>query len=210
METPRKVLLRSVLGELDKRLKALGFFKKKGNYVREFGKDCYGSVFLNTATHLPQQGIGFNPIIPLPSRPVEALLFDLVPDCSVVARATLLTAAGYITPEDRFLSWVFDPNVDSGSELEKIVVAIRLYAVPFMEAHKSLESIMRELENRRFTDIEGKRFRLPLAYVLAGFNEKALRFVEEQLAEIKDRSDVVAAEYRKFAEALEARVSTRS
>ena len=207
MMTPKKFLLRTVLSELDRRLAELMFRKKKGVFVREFGADTLGSVGLNTITGLPQQRIGVNPIISIVHQPLNKLLYEIMPECSVLNDPGLRTPIGYLTPEKRYLEWVFDPGIDNITEIDKIIAAIKMYGIPFMESHTSLESIICELERRQFVDIEGKRFLLPIAYLLSGRRKKAIEFVDKQLVEIEGRTDVVAAEYRALAKVLKAHLS---
>lgn len=207
MCTPRKFLLRTVLSELDRRLAELMFRKRRGVFVREFRGGTLGRVGLNTITNLPQQRIGVNPVVSIVHQPLNKLLYELLPECSVLNDPGLRTSIGYLTPEKRYLEWVFDPGIDNITEIDKIITAIKMYGIPFMESHTSLESITRELERRQFIDIEGKRFLLPIAYLLSGHREKAIEFVDKQLVEIEGRSDIVAAEYRALAKALKAHPS---
>jgi hypothetical protein len=72
-----------------------------------------------------------------------------------------------------------------------------------MREHTSLDRILGELEANRYTVSDLRRYRLPVAYLLAGNSEKALRTVGQELDAMEGRGDTAALQYREFAEALQ-------
>lgn len=199
------VLTKSVLREIHGNLQALSFRKKRGGgFYRELGEDTEGYVGLNLATRLPNKRIGISPIVGVSYLPVEDRIQKLCITSPFLNDVTLTTAVGYLTPEKRFLEWVFDPALGDivDSEIAKIIRAIEQYGLPFMQEHTSLDSIIAELEATRYTVNDLRRYRLPVAYLLAGRKNEALKFVEQELEAMKERTDPAAAQYRDFAQAV--------
>lgn len=198
-------LAKSVLKEIQNNLLALSFRKKGGGgFYKELQKDTRGYVGLNLATHLPNHRIGISPIVGVSYLPIEDHMQKLCTTSPFLNDATLTTAVGYLTPEKRFLQWVFDPALGDmvDSEIAKIMRSIEEYGLPFMQEHTSLDSIIEELEATRYTVNDLRRYRLPVAYLLAGRRDEALKFVEQELEAMKERTDPAAAQYRDFAQAV--------
>ena len=100
------------------------------------------------------------------------------------------------------MEWVFAPEIDVDSELAKVTKAIRQYGLPFMQEHVSIDTIIRDLEGKRFTVNDTRRYQLPVAYLVAGRKHEALKFIEQEVEAMKERSDPAAAQYRVFAQAV--------
>jgi hypothetical protein len=198
-------LAKSVLRGIQENLQALLFCKKRGEgFYRELGKDTDGYVGLNLATRLPNNSIGISPIVGVSYAPIEDRIQKLCTTSPFLNDATLTTAVGYLTPEKRFLQWVFDPALGDtmGSEIAKIARSIEQYGLPFMQEHTSLESIITELEATRYTVNDLRRYRLPVAYLLAGKRDEALKLLGQELEAMNERTDPAALQYRDFAQAV--------
>jgi hypothetical protein len=199
-------LAKSVLREIQDNLQALSFCKKRGGgFYKELGKDTEGYVGLNLATRLPNNRIGISSIVGVSYLPIEDRIQKLCITSPFLNDATLTTAVGYLTPEKRFLQWVFDPALRDivDSEIAKIIRSIEQYGLPFMQEHTSLDSIIEELEATRYTVNDLRRYRLPAAYLLAGKRDEALKLVGQELEAMRGRTDPAASQYRVFAQALQ-------
>lgn len=198
--------VKAILMRIEEQFAKLSFSKKRGVFVRELGKDSFGYVGLNIATHLPQKRIGIAPIVGVIYRPAEELVKKLCGRFLSRYELTLTIAVGYLTPEARFLQWVFDPTMPEivDSEITKIVRCIKEYGLPFMQEHTTLDSITAELEAKRYTFNEVRRYRLPVAYLLAGRRDEALKFIEQEMESMKESTDAASADYRGFAQAVRA------
>jgi hypothetical protein len=197
----RAAFLKSLAGDAETGLASLSFHKKQNIFVRPLGGDGFGWVALDIATHLPHGRVGISPIVGVVYRPIEDLVKRLSSSWPSYG-ATLSTAVGYLTPERRFLEWVFDPTMDVSDEMAKIMRAVEYYGLPFMEEHASLRSIINELQAKRFTINDTRRYRLPAAYLLAGRKEEALRFIEQELEGLRERTDDAAAQFREYVRAF--------
>jgi hypothetical protein len=136
--------------------------------------------------------------------PVEKLIEKLCTPYPFGNRATLAISVGYLTPEENYLEWIFDPtNVElTNGEIAKVGRAIEEYGLPFMQGHTDMGSIIAELESKRYTVNDLRRYRLPAAYLLAGRRDDALSFIEKELEAMRGRSDAAALAYLNFARAL--------
>jgi hypothetical protein len=197
----RAALVKSISRSVERELASLSFYKKQKAFLWDLAKGISGWVGFNVSTNLPHDRVGVSPIVGLTYSPIEDLVKKLCrPPFS--HGPTLSTAVGYLTPESRFLEWVFDPTLDADPEIAKIIRAIQEYGVPFMREHASLHSIITELEGKRFTINDTRRYRSPAAYLLAGRKEEALRFVEQELKDLEGRTDSAGAQFRDYAKAL--------
>jgi uncharacterized protein YqcC (DUF446 family) len=191
----------SILARLETELGSLLFDKQPVGFSKALGKDTSGYLGLNVATRLPHHRIGIAPIVGVIHAPLEALVQELSKSSPFVNDVTLTSAVGYLTPQAKFLQWVFDPALTDlvESEIAKMIRAVREYGLPFMEEHTNLSQIIAELEAKRFTVNQVRRYRLPAAYLLARRKQEALRFVESELKELAAQTDSAASDFRDFA-----------
>lgn len=201
MATSKAAFAKSILTSVEERLASLSFCKKGGSFFLKLEKDTSGYVSFNVSTHLPQNRVGVSPIVGVVYSPIEDLVTKLCRP-PFADGPTISTAVGYLTPEGRFLEWVFDPTLDATPELVKMTRAIQEYGLPFIQEHTALHSIITDLEGKRFTINDTRRYRLPAAYLLAGRKEEALRFVEHELKDLDARTDPTTAQFRDFVNAL--------
>jgi hypothetical protein len=196
-----KIFLKRILRDVTTQLALLSFSVYRGAFITKMEKGVLGWIALNISSHLPHERVGISPMVGVRYSPIEEKLEELVTDW-IPGGATLSISVGYLSPERRFLEWVFDPEFDNDTEISRMVSAVREYGLPFMKAHRPLSSIVDALEQNQFTNKETRRYRLPIAYQLAGRGDEARRFIDEQLEELRDRTDAAAVQYRRFAQAL--------
>jgi len=204
MTTTKAEFTNSILIAIEQRLKSLSFKKRRPGFSKALEREISGYIGLPVSTHPPQKRIGVSAVVGVVSKTVEDAIRRFSCNSRYVNELTLSTQVGYITPEARFLQWVFDPDLPEliSPEIEKIVRAISEYGLPFMREHVALESIIAELENKRFTSNSVRRYRLPVAYLLAGQKGKALQFVREEIDAARNDTSAAAQDYEGFAQRL--------
>jgi hypothetical protein len=203
---------KSILARIEKRLESLSFHKERAGLVCDLEKESLGWIGLPVSTRLRHDRIGVAPVVGVVFKPIEELTKALSKSSQFVNELTLSTPVGYLTPEGKFLQWVFDPLMPTivDGEIDKILLAVRGYGLPFMREHSKLDMITDALEMSRFTITDLRRYRLPVAYLLAGRKNEALRIVEGELESIIGRTDSAAGDYRDFARALRERAAPNS
>lgn len=198
--TERRRLSKEVLGIANAELTLIGMQKRASLHTVRLCERFWGSVGLNVAMNRGSNAIGINPIVGVRYEGIETLIQRLVGEKRSQFAPTLSTAIGYLMPESSYVEWYFEPSpFDYAGEVKKMVAAIGTYGFPFMKAHASVEAIIDDLENKRFSFNESIVFRLPVAYFLIGKTELALQYVKERTAELGTRTDAAAEAYRTFA-----------
>src|SRR5579859_459013 len=198
-DTVKKRVVESLSAELE----PSGFRLGKGNLIVQLSSEFTGNVGLNFASHRSDGLIGLNPIMNVVCRQIEDALIDLTEGAERRPITSLTTALGYLTPEHRFLEWLFDPKAspaDHVQESKRIAKAITLYGVPFLQEHASLKEVVACLEQSKFSFVDRAHYHLPVAYRLLGEEHKAEVLVQRRLADFNDRTDLAVNQYRQFAE----------
>jgi hypothetical protein len=189
-------ILRIAAGELA----LMGMRKSGGIHTYRLGADAFGWLGLNTITHRADGRVGLNPIAGVRHVGIEKLLEQLSGKDRFQLNPTISTAIGYLMPEHRYVEWLFEPGpFDYVTECKTMVMAVKMYGIPFMESNTSLLPIINHLEQYRFTTREAATYRLPIAYWLAKQYELATAYIENRMSEIDNRQDVAAQDYRNFA-----------
>jgi hypothetical protein len=197
----KKPFLKRTLRNVTAQLALLSFSVDRGAFVTEIEKGVLGWVALNISGHLPRGRVGISPMVGIRYSRIEERLEELVTDW-IPSGATVSTPIGYLSSEGRFLEWVFDPEFDNDTEIFRMVSAVRQYGLPFMKAHHTLASIVNALEQNQFTNKDMRRYRLPVAYQLEGKDDEARTFIDEQLEDLRARTDAAAVQYKDFAKAF--------
>jgi hypothetical protein len=153
--TQAKKLLAEIISIVESKLKRLGFRKTKSIYVCPLAEDACGWLGLSTATHRSDGRVGINPVVGVRHERIEKMLEDLLRESR--ASATISIPLGYLTPDRRFLEWLFEPPpFDCRSECERMVQTVELYGIPFM---KSKNQAGRPPPGSRATAVYGQRER---------------------------------------------------
>lgn len=184
-------------------LASLGFRLKKESLITQLSPGFTGSIGLNFSLHRTDGLIGLNPVMGIICRQIEDKLVYLTEGAEHRPLPSLTTALGYLTPEHRFLEWLFDPNAprsDHILEAKRIAEAIMLYGIPFFPEHSSLGALVACLEESRFSFVERADYHLPVAYRVLGEEGKAETLVKRRLSDLKNRRDIAANQYRQFAQ----------
>jgi hypothetical protein len=202
------MLTKDVLRCIVNPLKAQGFRRgRHGVLLRPIRSGFETFIGLNTATHRGDGLVGINPVMGLRDDEVEHLVTELTGHPSIV---TLTVSLGYLMPERRYIEWTFGaPKQETADEL---LYCIRTYGCPAMESLASREAVIdafKERQNRGPTSLY-RQYSLPVAYLLHGDRDSALREIRDELASMSGRTDEAAKLYRLFAQKFERTAEVRS
>jgi hypothetical protein len=179
-------------------LSKIGFRSVGNTFIVKIGQ-ANGSVALNISSRRSDGLVGISPIIgvELAYLKTELALFFGRND----RQPSLTTMLGYLMPEKRYVEWLFDPNLDLGQrrELDNMAKAILQYGVPFIRDNANLERVIANLESLNFSFVERAMYHLPIAYRLAGLEEKARIYVISRRESLQSQTDVASQEYVAFA-----------
>lgn len=197
------VSLREILQVAENRLATLGFAKvKPGLFIRSQDDRFSGWLGLNRAGG--SGTLEINPVIGVRSHEVEQIVAEHLrlrgPKNLVVP--TISTSLGYLLPQGTYVPWIFREECDVEKGIEDLMDAVRLFGLPFITEFSSLSRLVDGLQSSKLADADSKRLRLPVALILVGEHEKAASLLNRYLAEMGERSDDLAIEYRRFAAAL--------
>jgi len=186
-------------------------FKKRADliYTIDLAEGAIGRVGLNnTSEHCPRGEVEVNPVVGVRHQEVERLVAELSGEkFHAYLPSTISTPIGYVMPEARYLKWIFNAGC-AEAEAADMAVAIEEYGLAFMRAHTDLKDICRALEPRSGFMIEWLAiYRRPVAWYVAGDMSRASGELDKALADVGDRDDPAADEFREFAAAFRARLA---
>jgi hypothetical protein len=198
---------RVVLDAVGPLLSEHGFKKRAGDvFTLELTKNVLGWLGLNRATqHRPPGEVEINPVVGIRHQEVERLVSELRGEkFHAYQPPTISCPLGYLLPEQRYRAWIFPPGT-AGETAADMAAAIASYGVPFMRSAIELTDLCRLLD--RDLGFEHQLvYRRPVAWLLAGDPAQAGRSLDISLAGLGSRDDLAAAEFRRFAAALRARL----
>jgi len=177
-------------------------------YTIKITDEVTGWLGLNRSTHRGDHYMGINPVVGVRHEPLERLVAELQQwECHPFSPPTVSSPIGYVTPEKRYLEWLFEYGPSLDIELSRMIKAIQIYGFAYMEANSTLDSITNTLRtSRTLTDTMG--YRLPTAYLMAGKAEMAEEYIEQRLKELSGATYPAAHHYREFAMRLLERLGT--
>ena len=202
---------RLVLDTVAPLLVPVGFKQRKtGIFTIQLSSEVLGWLGLNTATkHHPPGEVTINPVVGARHQEVERLVAELRGErFHAYLPPTISRALGHLIPEVRFKSWIANPEHASvvGADM---VAAIGEYGLAFMKSLTTLEELRRALEPPvRFFTEDQARYRRPAVWLLSGEPGRAAEELDKSLAAIGDRSAPADVEFRRFAAALQVRLSS--
>ena len=200
-------LLKKIDSFLVPNLEAEGFKKRAGEiFTIELAEGFIGWLGLNRAKH-PQGGVELNPVVGVRCQELEGLLSTILkvrPHKYVPP--TVSISLGYLMPEQRYRSWIFEENtiISLGADMTKAIVR---YGVPFMNSASSLGEVGASLDSPRFSSAEHAMYRRPLIKWLLGDREGALQVCASCCRQFDQRDDPAAEHFRQFARGLESLVN---
>jgi hypothetical protein len=188
-------------------LAELGFKKRAGEiFTMEVTKEVLGWLGLNRASeHLPSGQVEINPVVGVRHQGIERMVAELRGEkFHPYLPPTLSLSLGHLFPEPRHRAWTF--GASSGDAIAaELAGAVAAHGLPFIQARRELPAICLGLEQRLGFDYL-LRYRRPVAYLLAGDPEGARRILEESLAPLAHLGDAGTLDFRRFGEALLARL----
>jgi hypothetical protein len=125
----------------------------------------------------------------------------------LTSHQTLSSPLGYLMPEKKYRAWVFAPE-RSEDVATDMVNAIATHGVAFMRSIVDLVELRQRLQDRSGFEHQ-LAYRRPAAALVAGDVEQTRALLDEEIAAISGRTDLAAADFRKFAEALRSRLSSQ-
>jgi hypothetical protein len=164
---------------------------------------------LNRATkHLAPGEVEINPVIGARFQEVERLVAECRGEkFHAYVPATISSPLGYLMPEKRYMAWMFAPG--RSEEATDMAHAIATHGIPFMRSAIDLVVLRRRLQDRVGFDHQ-LSYRRPAAALVAGEAEQARALLDEALAAIGARTDLAAAEFRRFAESFRSRLPSQA
>lgn len=185
----------------------IGFKKRAGDvFTLDLGPGVLGWLGLNRAAkHRGPGEVEINPVVGVRFQEVERLVAECRGEkFHAYQPPTISSPLGYLMPEKRYMAWVFAPG-RSEEVATDMANAIATHGVPFMRSVVDLAELRRRLQDR--SGFEHQRaYRCPIAAFLAGDVEQARALLDEALAAIGARTDLAAADFRRFAESLRGRL----
>lgn len=198
--------MRMSLGIVESLLAKIGFRKRAGYvYTLDLAPGVLGLLGLNRATQhrLPGE-LEINPVVGVRFQEVERLVAECRGErLHAYQPPTISSPLGYLMPEKRYKSWVFAPGLEDVSTDMANVIAT--HGVAFMRSVVDLVELRRRLQDSPGFEHQ-LAYRRPAAALVAGKAEQARVLLDEALAAIGTRTDLAAADFRRFAESLRSRL----
>ncbi|MBY0400386.1 hypothetical protein K2X89_08835 [Myxococcota bacterium] len=187
-------------------------FRKRAGYVftLDLAPGVLGWLGLNRATRHRGPGESeVNPVVGVRFQDVERLVAECRGEkFHPYQPPTICSPLGYLMPEKRYLAWVFAPGRAEAVAAD-MANAIAMFGIPYMRSVVERAELFRRLQDR-FGFEHQLAYRRPAAAFVAGDSEQARALLDEALAAIGTRTDLVAEEFRRFAESLRSRLSPQA
>jgi hypothetical protein len=204
MGAPRE-LIDAVIGGADDRLRDFGFTRRRYLRTIEVAPDVLGSVGLNRSDERGDNQLLINPVLGVRHQAVEREVarlcgerFDPYFPSTISAPLSQLAKRG----GDYLFKGSREQKLDR--QVKKMVDTIVAYALPFFKAHASLEAMASALRSGDYGFPHQVVYRLPVALALLGRHAEAQDTVRASLADLGDRHDRAAQDFRAFADAFAA------
>ncbi|MGE6757078.1 hypothetical protein ACQKGO_03610 [Corallococcus interemptor] len=192
-------------------LTGLGFRKRAGNvFTLDLAPNVLGWLGLNQATKYRAVGeVEINPVIGVRFQDVERLVAECRGEkFHAYQPPTISSPLGYLMPQKEYKAWVFTPE-NSEEMATDMAHAITTHGVAFMRTVADLAELRRLLRDGFGFDHQ-LAYRRPAAALVSGEAEQARALLDEELASIGARTDLAAAEFRRFEASLRSRLPPRS
>ena len=188
-------------------LAKIGFRKRAGDvFTLDLAPGVLGWLGLNQATQRRGPGeVEINPVVGVRFQDVERLVAECRGEkYHAYQPPTISSPLGYLMPEKRYMAWVFAPG-RSEAVAGDMANAIATHGVAFMRSVVDLVELRRRLEDR-FGFEHQLAYRRPAAALVAGDARQARALLDEALESIGARTDLAAADFRRFAASLRRRL----
>ena len=185
----------------------LGFQKRSGEiFTAGVANGVLGWLGLNRAYRRSEDALEVNPVVGVRNQAVERLVAELRAEkFHPYQPPTVSTPLGYLTAPGKYTPWLFTRGgVAVATEMSNLVAAVAEFGLPFMRESSDLGGL-RHLIEEKMGFAHQLIYRHPVVCLLAGDNDMALRVLETSLAELGQRTDPAAAEFRSFADRFRVR-----
>ncbi len=174
MRKLNEALRREVLKTIGDLFIRAGFGKLTAvNFSLTINSEAVGLVGLPVITQPGEIGLHVAPSLGLRHEELEKLVCELTGrEFDEGTTASLGIVLGYLMPERSYLEFPFSPDIVT-EVAEELAAALVEYGVPWMKAHVSLEQILEELLNMRYTYRDAARLRIPACHYLMGEPDRA-------------------------------------
>jgi hypothetical protein len=200
-----KRLRETIMEDIETECSMIGFRKRANSFfTRELSAETVGVL----AFVFGKDGdVVVSPSVAIRYQPLERLLADLASEkFHPYLSGTLACPLGEVLPRRELMWYEFPSHVNPRNRVREMIGVISDAAVPWMEKHQDLDSFIEDLGTYRFASRDAVRLRLPTAYYLKKEYEIARSLVMQGLQDVGEGNDPLTVQYRRFAEALLARL----
>ncbi len=176
------------------------------SYTRDVNSDVIGTLGLGWVAGRSDAWLEFSPTLAVRHQPLERNVAELLNErFHPYTPGTVGTSLGYLTPQDRYLTWKFTPSTDVDATVRDLVRSLAQYGLPFLDRNSTMEAIVGTMGLPRFRVNMHHCYRLPVAYALLGNREAALAELERFRAMPVEKRQIAADRYSEFAIAFRRR-----
>jgi len=182
---------------------ALGFKKRAGEvFTCDIADGVLGWLGLNRAYRQAEARLEVNPVIGIRHQEVERLIAEFRGEkFHPYQPPTVSTPLGYLTSARRYVPWLF-ARADAINEIaDDLVVAVAQHGLPFIREATNLRELCQLIEQGKGSAHQ-LAYRRPVVWLLMEDRAEASRSLDAELAELGDRTDRAACEFRSFGERL--------
>jgi len=182
-------------------LASLGFEKRtRGILTITVSSDVLGWLGLNIATRGQKDFIEINPVIGVRNQRIEKLIADILGErFDEVIPPTLTKSIGYLTPENRYISYNFSSQNPPDPVVASLIASVGKFGLPFIERHVEMATLVNSLRTGKFSIPFMVAYRVPAGLYLLGQNKDAISYLNAELVKIGDRDDPAATRFKSFA-----------
>ena len=177
-------------------------------FTLDLSDEFLGWLGLNRAIDRGDGALALNPVVGVRYQVMERTLAEITGEkFHAYIPPTVSVNVGYLLLENSYRSWRFEEGGANQEKVLDMIAVVDKVGRPFMESMADLESLTVALEAKRYSLPDDRRYHLPVIYLLKGEHDLARSHLVRCVAELGDREDLAAAEYRNFAEKMRARLS---
>lgn len=186
----------------------LGFTKRSGEvFTCVLETDVLGWIGLNRAYRRAEDSLEVNPVVGVRHQAVERVVAELRRErFHAYLPPTVSTPLSQLTQAGRYSPWLFSRGPQIFDLAARLAAAVAEHGLPFMRSASNLEQLY-ELIKRGQGFAHQLAYRRPVVSLMMGDRVEAERSLEEALADVGDRNDLAALEFRSFAERVRERVA---
>ena len=206
MKSPNE-LITGVAALLQERLEGVGFTKRRqGIFSIDISDDVIGWLGLNRAVE-GRADLEINPVVGVRNQRIERIVAELTQrPFDKLVPPTLAGHLGYLTPEKRYVPVRFAPGESQEPSAVRLIESLQAYGFPFMKGLADPVTLLDALLKSEFAVREFAAYRIAAGLFFIGRNAESINFLDARLAEIADRGDPAADQFRRFSVALRQKI----